>query len=88
MPAVYCFTEIDQIADFKIFDESKSASQPVAIGKTKKTVIEGVKTRGAQTDVRPYNFFVPYKKKVVRPYIRFRTSGEDGWLSSRISCQY
>jgi len=44
MPAVYCFTEIDQIADFKIYDESKSASEPVIIGKTKKTVIEGVKT--------------------------------------------
>lgn len=44
MPAVYCFTEIDQIADFKIYDESKSASQPVIIGKTKMTVIEGVKT--------------------------------------------
>ena len=44
MPAVYCFTEIDQIADFKIYDESKSTSEPVIIGKTKKTVIEGVKT--------------------------------------------
>ena len=58
MPAVYCFTEIDQIAHFQIYksfydelnydessdDESMSSSELVINGKTKKTVIEGERT--------------------------------------------
>ena len=58
MPAVYCFTEIDQIADFQIYksfydelnydesydDKSMSASELVISGTTNKTVIEGERT--------------------------------------------
>ena len=58
MPAVYCFTEIDQIAHFQIYksfydelnydesydDESMSASELVIKGTTKKTFIEGERT--------------------------------------------
>ena len=51
MPAIYCFTEMDQIADFKVYyegfdeifyDELLSASEPVIIGKTNDSVIESV----------------------------------------------
>lgn len=76
MPAVYCFTEIDQIADFKIYDESKSTSEPVIIGKTKKTVIEGVKTD---------DYLQEYRANV-KPgeYILQTAQARNGFISRRL----
>ena len=51
MPAIYCFTEMDQIADFKVYyegfdeifyDELLSASEHVLIGKTNDSAIVSV----------------------------------------------